>query len=232
MREQPQSADLSETVERVRRGPGRPADPTIAGRRRAELVEAAYRVFTRDGYATSGIADITAELGVGQSTFYRYFKNKRDILDSVVDYGYQRIFDAMFDVAQPEGAIALMSQPITTDDLAAAWADGLSRLWRTLRDDPGLAKIVFFEMTAIDNQLTERLFALNDVIATITASILQRAVDVGAIPAPDDLQATARVLNAMVVPIAIHAVQPNASDSDATALIEASAALLRNGLIR
>ena len=38
----------------------------------------------------TAIADIAKRLGIGHGTFYRHFKNKRDILDHVIDEVYEK----------------------------------------------------------------------------------------------------------------------------------------------
>ncbi len=73
----------------------RPPPDELVERRRREIIEAAYEVFSRKGYSATGIADIAERLGMGHGTFYRYFKNKRDILDQVVDYGVERMVQAI-----------------------------------------------------------------------------------------------------------------------------------------
>src|SRR5260370_37466676 len=79
------------TAERSRRRGRRPPPEALVERRRREIIEAAFEVFSTRGYSAAGIADIAERLGMGHGTFYRYFKNKRDILDAVVDYGVERI---------------------------------------------------------------------------------------------------------------------------------------------
>ena len=49
------------------------------------LLDAAVKVFARQGYHDTLVSDIVAEAGVGQGTFYRYFKDKREILDTVFE---------------------------------------------------------------------------------------------------------------------------------------------------
>ncbi|MFQ6058255.1 MAG: TetR/AcrR family transcriptional regulator [Anaerolineae bacterium] len=51
--------------------------------RRAQILEAATRVFARKGYRGATIREIAAEAGVAEGTIYNYFKNKDDILISL-----------------------------------------------------------------------------------------------------------------------------------------------------
>ncbi|MFH2098718.1 MAG: TetR/AcrR family transcriptional regulator, partial [Pseudomonadota bacterium] len=53
--------------------------------RRAQILAAALDAFSENGYHSTKISDIAGRLSMGHGTFYRYFKNKLDIFDSVLD---------------------------------------------------------------------------------------------------------------------------------------------------
>ena len=121
---------------------GRPPPDQLAERRRRQIIEAAYEVFSRKGYSAAGIADIAEELGIGHGTFYRYFKNKRDILDQVVDYGVERIMDALtLETTEPAK---------TLDEFREQLRRIGERLFALLDSEPGLGQIVLLEATSID----------------------------------------------------------------------------------
>ena len=48
-----------------------------------QIIEAAVRVFARNGYYNSRVSDIAREAGVASGTIYLYFKTKDDILVSL-----------------------------------------------------------------------------------------------------------------------------------------------------
>lgn len=52
---------------------------------RRQLLDAARRVFERDGYTGVGIADIVREAGVSQGSFYTYFSSKLEVLRELMD---------------------------------------------------------------------------------------------------------------------------------------------------
>ncbi len=54
-------------------------------RTRARLVDAARRVFERDGYIDARLADITAEARCSTGTFYLYFANKEQVFHAVLE---------------------------------------------------------------------------------------------------------------------------------------------------
>jgi len=51
--------------------------------RRARLLEAAARVFTRLGYDSASVEDIAFEAGIGKPTLYRYFPSKEVLFEAV-----------------------------------------------------------------------------------------------------------------------------------------------------
>ena len=56
----------------------------VADKREA-ILRAATRVFARNGYFSSKVADIARDAGVADGTVYLYFKSKEEILHSIFD---------------------------------------------------------------------------------------------------------------------------------------------------
>ena len=77
------------------------ADPDPAksrtDRRREQILDAAARVFAEKGYHEAGIADIATDLGIGHGTFYRYFANKKEIVNQAVDWAVRQITDTVLE---------------------------------------------------------------------------------------------------------------------------------------
>ena len=48
--------------------------------RRQEIIEAAQRLFEKEGYSKTSIEAIIQEAGIAKGTFYYYFKSKQEIL--------------------------------------------------------------------------------------------------------------------------------------------------------
>ena len=55
----------------------------VRAQRRAQLLKAAQRVFTRKGFHAASVADVVAEAGVSQGTVYHYFDSKEALLLAV-----------------------------------------------------------------------------------------------------------------------------------------------------
>lgn len=52
---------------------------------RAQIVEAADRLFYRRGFAHTSFADIAGDVRISRGNFYYYFKTKDEILDAVIE---------------------------------------------------------------------------------------------------------------------------------------------------
>jgi TetR/AcrR family fatty acid metabolism transcriptional regulator len=57
-----------------------------------QILEAAIRIFARQGYYNSTISQIAREAGVADGTIYLYFKNKDDILDNFFSFKTRQVF--------------------------------------------------------------------------------------------------------------------------------------------
>jgi TetR/AcrR family fatty acid metabolism transcriptional regulator len=59
-----------------------------------QILEAAVKVFARQGFHQSTVAQIAKEAGVADGTIYLYFKNKDDILVQFFNYKTKQVFDS------------------------------------------------------------------------------------------------------------------------------------------
>jgi AcrR family transcriptional regulator len=69
------------------RKPGRPKDPDLEARRRAEILDVAGKEFAARGFAGTQVQAIADRLGVGNGTVYRYFPTKEALFLAAVEQG-------------------------------------------------------------------------------------------------------------------------------------------------
>jgi AcrR family transcriptional regulator len=67
--------------------------------RRAELIEAAMRLFAEKGLDETAVSDIVSAVGVAQGTFYLYFESKADLVNAVVVHISERIVEGVERIA-------------------------------------------------------------------------------------------------------------------------------------
>src|SRR3954466_3056199 len=72
-----------------------------ATRTRAALLDAARTVFTEQGYSSTSRGDIAGAAGVSLGAFYQYFRDRADILATLVGEGAQRMLDDASQVWRP-----------------------------------------------------------------------------------------------------------------------------------
>jgi AcrR family transcriptional regulator len=207
----------------ARRGRRPPAEDLVE-RRRTEIIEAAYAVFSERGYQASGIADIAAKLGIGHGTFYRYFKNKRDILDQVVDYGVGRIVAAL-KLEAPRPAESL-------DEFVDQLRHIGERLFALLDAEPGLGSVVLLEATSIDEEMTQRIMGLLDTFGAMGAAYLQSGISRGFLRDDLDVTSLGRALTALTLPGLFAAVRGEAAPDERSRYIEAMVGLVVGGIAR
>ncbi len=200
----------------------RPPREALVERRRAEIIEAAYEVFSTRGYSASGIADIAEKLGIGHGTFYRYFKNKRDILDHVVDFGVQRMVSALeLETARPA---------TTLDEFRDQLRRIGERLFSMLDADPGLGSVVLLEATSIDEEMTQRVMGLLDTFGSLGAVFLRSGVAQGFLRADLDTDSLGRAITALTLPSLFAAIRGHAGPTERRRYIDAMVGLVCDGL--
>lgn len=86
-----------------------------ANSRRRAIIDAAAKVFVQKGYASAFVSEIAAVAGISEGLIYRYFDDKRALLDVVLSEYFQKIVAklehaAASDVSFPEKVHNLISQ--------------------------------------------------------------------------------------------------------------------------
>jgi AcrR family transcriptional regulator len=87
-------------------GPGRPKDPELEARRKAQILEVAARVFAAHGFANTQVQTIANHVGVGNGTIYRYFPTKDQLFLAAVERGLQEL------TAEMDGVLELSLDPL------------------------------------------------------------------------------------------------------------------------
>ena len=62
------------------------------------IIEAAIRVFARDGLDKGKIADIAKEAGIGKGTVYEYFSSKTDVFKAIEEHITRGMVDVVEDI--------------------------------------------------------------------------------------------------------------------------------------
>ena len=155
--------------------------------RRNEILDAAERIFADKGYHDTGIADIAAHLGIGHGTFYRYFKNKREIADRIMD----RVISHM-------AAVGLAEDPEASDTIEAYRAQ-VSRILGGMLElagsQPHLVRFFHQQSLVVD---ADRLARVLDQYAVFSQRFLINGVSKGFLRPDLDVECTAQALVSLI----------------------------------
>jgi len=196
----------------TKRGPGRPASDAPE-----RIVEAAYEVLKRDGYAGLTTAKVAATSGQNKALIAYYFGSKQGLVGAVA----RRVSKALTDEI-----LGGVGEPADGEQLVARLAE---RLFRVMDRDDGLQR-VYFDLSSqavVEAQVGEILLEMKQGHQAIVRGLLR---DLPAAPEEDELDGLAVFLIAGLEGLALERI----SRGDSTALrrarelfVEAASALLR-----
>jgi AcrR family transcriptional regulator len=141
---------------------------TSAAERRRQILDAAVRVFARQGFHTCRVSDIADEAGVAYGLVYHYFRSKDEVLDTL----FLERWDVMVEVIeQVDGR-----QELTAREKLTAIT---SFIVDSYRHDPDLMKVVIVEVTRAANTFGRtHLDAINRAYDRI-AGIIRAGMEAG-----------------------------------------------------
>jgi TetR/AcrR family fatty acid metabolism transcriptional regulator len=99
-----------------------------------QIIEAAIRVFARNGFYNSRVSDIAREAGIASGTIYLYFKTKEEILVS------------LFREKMAEWVAYVRAELAPVPDAVAKIRALVALHFRVLERDPALAEVVQIEL--------------------------------------------------------------------------------------
>ncbi|HEY3945013.1 MAG TPA: TetR/AcrR family transcriptional regulator [Solirubrobacteraceae bacterium] len=144
------------------------APSTAATEKRRVILDAAVRVFARQGFHTSRVSDIADQAGVAYGLVYHYFPSKEAILDTLFLERWEFMLQAIAEADAVHGAAREKLRAI-----AAFIVD-------SYRHDPELMKVIIVEVTRAANTFGRtHLEKIRDAYRLI-AEIVARAQREGA----------------------------------------------------
>jgi AcrR family transcriptional regulator len=201
--------------------------PPYAERRklalREEIIDAAIEVFAESGYHDAGVADIAKRVGIGHSTFYRHFENKRAILDEVIDTVIQRSIAALAAENAPEAANTLDEYREQVGRIATALAE--------ISSDLSVVRLILLEASSTDTDMRQHIDGMFDLAVTMTASYYQHGLESGYLRADLDANTTARAVVGMIFGLAMIGLNPALDDDDRRASVQAATRLMFDGIV-
>jgi TetR/AcrR family fatty acid metabolism transcriptional regulator len=139
-----------------------------AADRRRQILDAAVRVFARQGFHGCRVSDIADEAGVAYGLVYHYFRSKEEVLDT--------LFLERWDVL-----VATIDEVAAREDMAprAQLHVIVSFIVDSYRHDPDLMKVIIVEVTRAANSFGRTHLAKIREAYDGIAGIVERAQESG-----------------------------------------------------
>jgi AcrR family transcriptional regulator len=123
--------------------------------RKAEIIDAAIRVISRDGWGRATVRAIAGEIGLTTGVLWHYFSDKDDIMQAALRKGFEpwrKTVEAAFE--QPDSWLALVdlflpTQGVTRSEFSQVWPSVVSEI----RQEPELCALYRSEYAAIRDGL-------------------------------------------------------------------------------
>jgi len=164
------------------------------GRRRAldvqELVDAAARVFERQGYTDATLADIAAEAGISKPTVYQYVKSKQELLETIVEQAVYPLRDGINRIVASERPVA---------DKLTAYLE--LHVTAAIQYQPYYA-VLTSDQHQLSPHALRRYQSWARSVNHATTRLLEQGVDEGVVRADIDLPIAVNLLNTMLTSIA------------------------------
>jgi TetR/AcrR family transcriptional regulator, fatty acid metabolism regulator protein len=137
-----------------------------AADRRRQILDAAVRVFARQGFHTCRVSDIADEAGVAYGLVYHYFQSKDEVLDTLFCERWDVLLQAIAEVDR------------TSDDPREKLHAIASFIIDSYRHDPELMKVIIVEVTRAANSFGQtHLGRIGEAYAKISAIVRQAQDD-------------------------------------------------------
>ncbi len=148
--------------------------------KRQLILEAAVRVFARQGYEASPVGDIAAQAGVAYGLVYHYFGSKDAVLEAVFREAWGRLLAAVA-LAEETGETAADQLGLVVKIVLRSW-----------RDDPDLVRLLVREVTRSPH-IQDELDEIGQAFASLRR-IIERGQSEGTFRAELDTQLAAWML--------------------------------------
>lgn len=136
---------------------------TGGAEKRRIILDAAVRVFARQGFHSARVSDIADEAGVAYGLVYHYFKAKDEVLDTLFLERWNVLLEAIREVDRSEDTAPREKLLAITGFIVDSY-----------RHDPDLMKVIIVEVTRAANSFGARHLAkireAYDLIADIVAA--------------------------------------------------------------
>jgi len=133
------------------------ADPSLADRRRRQILDAAMACFRRRGFHQATMQEICAEANMSAGALYRYFSSKAEIIGAIAEDKHADSDGAFLDATRQGSVVDALS--LIARDFFEKFAEGDGALIadifaEAIRDDAVAAPLLKINQNSVDYCIT------------------------------------------------------------------------------
>lgn len=163
----------------------------LAELRKREIADTAARLFAERGYHQTAVTDIARTMEIGHGTVYRYFENKREILDEVFDDLVSRLLATALSDKAPDAATTLEQYRAQVRHFATAF-------WELFDSDPAV-RMLLRQAESVDPEMSARVTGFIEAASRLVAGYLENGQSRGFVADDVDVLATGQAVVALIV---------------------------------
>jgi AcrR family transcriptional regulator len=132
-------------------------------------LDSAKEVFSKKGFHKASISDIVQKAGIARATFYLYFKNKRKLFHSLLDFLLQELDRRVETIKLGPG------HPLPLEQLRV----NLTRVVTFSMEEPQLIQILFHSAVGMDREFERELDRFYERVVDRIEGALKLGIDMG-----------------------------------------------------
>jgi len=140
-------------------------------RTRRQLLRAGTQVFARNGYHKTLISHIVSEAGVGQGTFYRNFRDKRAIFETLMEGFLSEFIEEFSEMSA--------NLPMSVEEYRAASLEAIVLAARVVERNRDLCRVFLREGPRVDDAVAEVISGAYDRLCQLAKYYLDHAIRQG-----------------------------------------------------
>ncbi|MBN1773945.1 MAG: TetR/AcrR family transcriptional regulator [Deltaproteobacteria bacterium] len=135
------------------------------------MLDAAALVFARQGYHRALVSEIVSQAEAGQGTFYRYFRDKREIFDALFDRFVESVFAEFSEMTA--------NLPRDVGEYRAASVAAIRRIAARAEGNRDLLMLLVREGPTVDEAFARKLTGFYEGLAALARGYLEHAIAAG-----------------------------------------------------
>ena len=142
--------------------------PPKGEKRRQQIIETAKNMFITKGFQSTHIGQVCDELDIARGTVYQYFSNKKEILYGILD----NVVETVEEILDPDDLKEFLKMKPDHSTMIKFVDDRLSSCIGIISAEPIIIRLIFRDITGIDEDVSEKITEFIDkIITTISKEI-------------------------------------------------------------